>query len=79
MDLFCRIVFVLTVFPRNFFLCVLGCFFDLGFAEFAGHVQKRLETYRKVWKSMKKVQKGVTNPLIKDGKNLRILKPEAIY
>jgi len=32
-----------------FFLCVLGCFSDLGLAVFAGHVQKSMGKNRNEW------------------------------
>jgi hypothetical protein len=44
-------------FAPNFFLCVLGCFVDLGFDLSAGCVLKSVEKARKGLKRTKKVGK----------------------
>ncbi len=41
-----------------FYQLVLGCFFDLACGITAGCVQKRTETYGKVWKRLETYQKG---------------------
>jgi len=44
-------------FAAVFFLCGLGCFFDLGFGSSAGCVPKRLEKVGKGWKRLEKYKK----------------------